>query len=277
VAVVVDGVAVPSFFFGTAWREERSAELTALALRTGFRAVDTANQRRHYFEEAVGTAVHEVLAESGLARGELFLQTKFTYAWSQDERLPYDVGARPSAQVAQSLRSSLEHLRTEYVDSYLLHGPSVRGALADDDWEVWHAMHELKRAGTVRLLGVSNVSLEQLSSFDLELKPSFVQNPYRLHRVEDRDLLDYCLEHGIAYQGYAVVRANSAHLDSQEVLRVARRTGRTPAQVLIRSVLQRGVLPVAGTSDPVHMREYLECEDFALSGEDLACLGGRPE
>src|SRR5437870_10988841 len=93
----------PDFLYGTAWKEERTAELTELALRAGFRGIDTANQRRHYFEAAVGEAV----ARSGVPRAELFLQTKFTYVRGQDHRLPYDPSAPVAEQVAQSLASSL--------------------------------------------------------------------------------------------------------------------------------------------------------------------------
>ncbi|MGZ3439972.1 MAG: aldo/keto reductase, partial [Polyangia bacterium] len=110
----VQGVTVPSFFYGTAWKEERTAALTRLALDAGFLAIDTANQRRHYFEAAVG----EAIAASGRARAGLFLQTKFTHTDGQDHRLPYDPAATPPEQVEQSFASSLVHLGTDRIDSY---------------------------------------------------------------------------------------------------------------------------------------------------------------
>src|SRR5579872_7314444 len=119
----------PHFLYGTAWKEDRTAALTELALRAGFRAIDTANQRRHYFEAAVGEGMAAAFSAGVTTREELFLQTKFTYQRGQDHRLPYDPQAPLSTQVAQSLASSLEHLGTDYVDSYVLHGPS-----SGDDW-----------------------------------------------------------------------------------------------------------------------------------------------
>src|SRR5262245_1730376 len=110
---------LPLFLYGTAWKEERTEELTRLALEAGFRGVDTANQRKHYLEEGVGAAI----VKSGIPRGELFLQTKFTYARGQDQRLPYDPAAPIAAQVRQSFDSSLQHLRVDSLDSLLLHGP----------------------------------------------------------------------------------------------------------------------------------------------------------
>src|SRR5262245_16592151 len=108
---------LPTFLYGTAWKEERTEELTRTALASGFRGIDTANQRKHYVEEAVGAA----LAASGVPRGEVFLQTKFTYARGQDHRLPYDPSAKIADQVRQSCQSSLAHLGVDSIDAFLLH------------------------------------------------------------------------------------------------------------------------------------------------------------
>jgi hypothetical protein len=110
---------LPSILYGTAWKEERTRELTSQALAAGYRGIDTANQRKHYVEAAVG----EAIAASGVPRAALFVQTKFTYQRGQDHRLPYDPAAPLADQVAQSFASSCEHLGTDVIDSYVLHGP----------------------------------------------------------------------------------------------------------------------------------------------------------
>src|SRR3954467_7708706 len=153
---------VPDLLYGTAWKEERTASLTELALGAGFRGIDTANQRRHYFEVGVGEALAAAYRAGIVTRPELFLQTKFTYQPGQDHRLPYDPAARLSVQVAQSLASSLEHLGTDYVDSHVLHGPSSN-QWTDADTEVWEAMAKERDDGRARMLGVSNVSLRHLT------------------------------------------------------------------------------------------------------------------
>jgi len=168
----------PDFFYGTAWKENRTAGLTELALRVGFRGIDTANQRRHYFEAGVGQGLAAAYRAGVVARSDVFLQTKFTYQSGQDHRLPYNPAARPSAQVTQSLTSSLEHLGTDYVDSFVLHGPSLDYSWSDADAEVWEAMCKERQAGRTRFLGVSNVSLrhlEQMTAAHGDL-PAFVQN-----------------------------------------------------------------------------------------------------
>ena len=152
----------PDFLYGTAWKEDRTQALTELALRSGFRGIDTANQRRHYFEAGVGQALAASYRDGVVTREELFLQTKFTYKDGQDHRLPYDPSADLSTQVVQSMQSSLEHLGTDHVDSYVLHGPSSGYGWTDDDTEVWAAMARERDAGRARLLGVSNVSLRHL-------------------------------------------------------------------------------------------------------------------
>src|ERR1041385_1555352 len=119
--LLLDGVQVPRFLYGTAWKEDQTQRLTELALQQGFRGIDTANQRRHYHEAAVGQAIAVALRSGLVVRDDLFLQTKFTFRRGQDHRLPYDPSAAIPTQVEQSFASSLEHLGTERIDSYVLH------------------------------------------------------------------------------------------------------------------------------------------------------------
>jgi diketogulonate reductase-like aldo/keto reductase len=192
----------PAFIYGTAWKEERTAALTELALRNGFRGIDSANQRKHYFEAGVGQALETVYRDGIVTRADLFLQTKFTYRRGQDHRLPYDPAASLGDQVAQSLTSSLEHLGTDYVDSYVLHGPASGYEWTEDDREVWQAMRREQRAGRARSLGISNVALEQLQPM-LAVHgeaPAFVQNRCFARLGWDREIRAFCREYNIVYQ-----------------------------------------------------------------------------
>jgi len=245
-----------------------------LALATGFRGIDTANQRRHYVEAAVGAALAAVRDDGTITRAELFLQTKFTSIGGQDQRLPYDPEADPATQVAQSFQSSLEHLRTTYIDSYVLHGPSSRRGLTDEDWAVWQAMEALHHAGHARRLGVSNVSLEQLTTLHQgsRVKPACVQNRCFAIHGWDRDVRAFCARQGIVYQGFSLLTANARELGSPAVVRAARRTGRTPAQVVFRFALQVGMLPLTGSSSPAHLREDLACFDFELEPAEVRAI-----
>jgi diketogulonate reductase-like aldo/keto reductase len=271
---VTASVSVPKLLYGTAWKEDRTEGLVRLALEAGFRGIDTANQRRHYVESAVGAAV-AALGDAGKVRREdLFLQTKFTSLGGQDHRLPYDPRADPATQVEQSFASSLEHLRTTYVDSYVLHGPSSRRGLTDEDWAVWGAMETVQKGGGARRLGVSNVSLEQLVTLHRgsQVKPAFVQNRCYAIQGWDAEVRAFCAQHEIAYQGFSLLTANARELASPAVSRAAQRTGRTAAQVVFRFALQLGMIPLTGTSSPTHMREDLASLDFELEPEEVRAI-----
>jgi diketogulonate reductase-like aldo/keto reductase len=200
----------PAFLYGTAWKEERTASLTELALRAGFRGIDTANQRRHYFEAGVGEGLAAAYRAGVVNRSDLFLQTKYTYHRGQDHRLPYDPAASLAVQVSQSLASSLEHLGTEYVDSLLLHGPSSGNGWSEDDSQVWEAMRKEREAGRTRLLGVSNVSLKHLEEMEAAHAemPAFVQNRCFARFGWDREVRAFCREWKIVYQGFSLLTAN---------------------------------------------------------------------
>jgi diketogulonate reductase-like aldo/keto reductase len=266
----VNGVNVPSFFYGTAWKEERTEALTALALQSGFRAFDTANQRRHYVEAAVGDAI----AGSDVARPELFLQSKFTHVRGHDQRLPYDRNAAIATQVAQSFQSSLEHLRTRQLDSYLLHGPLYASGIDNADWQVWRTMEGLVRERMVRLIGISNVSPEQLQALlhKAELKPAFVQNRCYARTGWDRETRELCRAHDIVYQGFSLLTANQRELARPPLKQIIDRSGRTLAQVVFRFALQIGIVPLTGTSDHSHMRADLDCFEFELSDDEIETI-----
>ena len=267
---IVRGVRVPPLIYGTAWKEERTADLVRAALVQGFRGIDTANQRRHYFEEAVG----EAIAAGVVARADLFLQTKFTYAAGQDHRLPYDPGAPLGEQVRQSFASSLEHLRTDYVDSFLLHGPSRRDRLGPPDEEVWRAMEELQRGGRTRLIGISNVTAPQLAELYARavVKPAFVQNRCYARDGWDRDVRAFCRGHDIVYQGFSLLTANARELALPAVRGVVARARRSLGPVVFRFAHPVGMVPLTGTSDKVHTREDLACLEIDLSEPDLRTI-----
>ena len=270
----VAGVRVPSFVYGTAWKEAHTERLTRLALEAGFRGIDTANQRRHYHEAGVGAAIAAALAAGLVRRDELFVQTKFTSVSGQDHRLPYDPGADEATQVRQSFASSLEHLRIETLDSYVLHGPARRFGLTSSDLEIWQAMEGLHAAGKTRFLGISNVGLDQLEALCARaaVPPTFVQNRCFAQTGWDREVRAFCRERSIVYQGFSLLTANLAELRHPAFARLVSRVERTPAQVVFRFALQVGMQPLTGTTDPAHMREDLGSYDFELSAEDVRLM-----
>jgi diketogulonate reductase-like aldo/keto reductase len=265
---------VPDFIYGTAWKEDRTPALTELALRMGFRGIDTANQRRHYFEAGVGQGLAAAYRTGLVTRDDLFLQTKFTYQPGQDHRLPYDPAASLSVQVTQSMASSLEHLATDYVDSYVLHGPSSNHGWTDADAEVWEAMRKERDAGRTRLLGVSNVSLrhlQQMAAARAEL-PAFVQNRCYARLGWDRTVRLFCREHKIIYQGFSLLTANQEVLHHPLIASLAATANATPAQVVFSFARGIGILPLTGTSDAQHMKQDLAARNLTLPPEAVQAI-----
>lgn len=265
---------MPAFFYGTAWKEDRTAALTRLAVEQGFRAIDTANQRKHYHEAGVGEAVRALIADGSITREALFLQTKFTFRDGQDHRLPYDPRAPIADQVAQSFARSLEHLGTRYLDALVLHGPSRDVGLGPPDLEAWRAMETLHDAGTVRLLGVSNVTRDQLVALAkiARVRPAFVQNRCYARAGWDRDVRSYCAAEDITYQGFSLLTANGRELGDGRVVDLARRYRLTTPQLVFAFARALGMIPLTGTSSASHMRDDLASLDVALDDADARAL-----
>lgn len=263
-------VSLPSFMYGTAWKKEATAHLVQLAVMSGFRAIDTANQLIHYQEALVGEAL-QALEKQGIARESLFLQTKFTPLNGQDHRTPYDASADLTTQVKQSFASSLVHLHTAYVDSCVLHGPYGRRGLGNADREVWTAMEDLYRSGKTKMIGISNVTAEQVAQLCAEatVKPMVVQNRCYAALGWDKDVRELCRAHGVIYQGFSLLTANRDVLVDPEVRAMAKRLGTSPAQVIFAFAMQIGMLPLTGTTNPQHMREDLQAEQLSLSDEEI--------
>jgi diketogulonate reductase-like aldo/keto reductase len=257
--LILERFSVPPFLYGTAWKEDRTPSLTLLALKRGFRGIDTANQRWHYFEAGVGQGLSAAYRAGVVERTDLFLQTKFTYQAGQDHRLPYDAAAPLPVQVAQSMASSLEHLGADYVDSYVLHGPSSNYGWTEADSEVWEAMIQERAAGRTRMIGVSNVSLGHLEGLLAAHSeaPAFVQNRCFAWRGWDREIRRFCRERKIVYQAFSLLTANLDVLEHPLITDLATRLGATPPQVIFTFARQAGMLPLTGTSSTEHMTEDL--------------------
>ena len=263
-------VPLPSFMYGTAWKKEATTQLVQLAVASGFTAIDTANQLIHYQEALVGEALQALAEERHQARHPVS-PNQFTSVDGQDHRTPYDASADLTTQVRQSFDSSLTHLGTEYVDSYVLHGPYSRRGLGEADWEVWAAMEGLYQSGKTKMIGISNVTAGQLTQLceQANHKPMVVQNRCFAALGWDQEVREICQAHGIIYQGFSLLTANREVLADPEIRAIAKRLGASPAQVIFRFAMQIGMLPLTGTTSQQHMKEDLQAEQLALSTEEI--------
>ena len=207
-----------------------------------------------------------------MARDDLFLQTKFTFRPARTTACRTTPTPRSPTQVEQSFASSLEHLGTDVIDSYVLHGPSQRAGLGAADWEAWRAMEAIHDSGRARLLGVSNVTLEQLQAVCAGRRGcgrGSSRTAATPRRGWDREVRAFCAANGLVYQGFSLLTANREVLAHPELARIAARHGRTAAQVVFRFALDVGMVPLTGTTDADHMRADLDVFGFELTADEV--------
>ena len=215
------------------------------ALELGYRHIDTAQAYGN--EESVGRA----LRDSGVPRAEVFVTTKF-----------YPARKDPVAEAERSLR----RLGVDQVDLYLIHWPQ-----GGPTW-AWPGMERARELGFARSVGVSNFSVIELDEVIAAGTTRPVVNQVQFSAVEDRrGLLDACRQRGVALEAYSPL-GTGQHLSNQTVSRVARRVGRTPAQVLLRWCLQHDVPVIPKSTHRGRLAENAQVFDFALSEQDMTEL-----
>lgn len=262
----------PRIIYGTAWKKADTAALVELALRHGFRGIDTACQPKHYHEAGVGEGVAACLSEQ-LTRADLYLQTKFTPLSGQDPAsVPYERNAPLSEQVLQSCAVSLKNLQTTYIDCLVLHSP-----LANDSetLQAWQAMESLVAAGSVRQLGISNCyALKTLQALhrSAQIKPRVVQNRFYDKSGYDREIRAFCQSNQMTYQSFWTLTANPHILAHPAITSLAAKYDRTPAQIFFRYLTQTDVVPLSGTRSAAHMGEDLAIFEFELTHPERAAL-----
>lgn len=245
-----NGVQMPLVGFGTFMLSgETCAGAVAAAVESGYRMIDTA--------EAYGneTAVGEGIRRSGVDRRELFLVTKVNF--------------KSYEHAEQTVMQSLAALQTDYVDLLLLHWPFA------NYYAAWRALENLYADGRGRAIGVSNFEPDQL--LDLiaynRIVPAVNQIETNLYcqRTAERGWMD---KKGVAHMAYAPLGQGNRNEMYREpaVLALAEKYGRTPAQILLRFLTQKGIAVIPRSAEPGHIRENFDLFDFALTDDELTRL-----
>mmetsp|Transcript_8527 Transcript_8527/g.31502 ORF Transcript_8527/g.31502 Transcript_8527/m.31502 type:complete len:403 (-) Transcript_8527:361-1569(-) len=275
------GATMPVIGLGT-WKSAKSDVKAAVryALEHGYRHVDCAYV---YFNEVeVGEALEEVFASESIRRSDVFVTSKL---WSSEHR-PEDVEA--------ALDNTLRDLKLEYLDLYLMHWPVAleRGQFKPEDGpthledvtvvDTYKAMEALLVTGKVKAIGVSNFGVQRLQNLlgKVSVVPSVNQvesHPY----LPQEELRRYCQDHGIVMTAYCPIGSPGGaglHLPvptlvtHPDVLDVAKRARRSPAQVLLRWHIQRGVTVIPKSVSPAHIDQNLDIWDFELDPTSMDVL-----
>ena len=244
---LADGSRLPMLGLGVWQVPDGPACVNAVrwALELGYRHIDTAQA---YGNEA---SVGRALRDSGIPRDEVFITTKF-----------YPAHKDPVAEAEQSLR----RLGVDQVDLYIVHWPGG-GPL----W-AWPGMERARDRGLARSIGVSNYSARELQQVIAAGAMVPAVNQVQFSAVQyRRALLEACLRSGVVLEAYSPL-GTGRHLSNKVVAEVAGRTGRTPAQVLLRWCVQHGVPVIPKSTHRERISENARIFDFALSDEDMARL-----
>ena len=251
---LTNGVEMPRVHLGVFNVSDEEAERTvAVALETGYRAVDTASLYRN--EVGVGRAVRA----SGIERERLFITSKL---WNDEHG--YE-------QALAGFEASRKRLGLEYLDLYLIHWP-VPGKFP----ETWRALQQLYRDGRVRSIGVSNFQIHHLQALRNSAENKPMVNQVEFHPFiysEQRDLLEYCAVHQIVVQAWAPL-ARARRFDDPAIRQVATAHGRTPAQVMLRWALQHEVVVLPKSTNPERISANAAVWDFELTPAEMRALDG---
>jgi 2,5-diketo-D-gluconate reductase A len=247
-----DGVRIPQFGIGVFQVDPDETVRTVLeAFEAGYRHIDTAQMYRN--EQGVGQAI----AESGLARDEVFVTTK----------LNNDGHGTDSA--VRELEKSLERLGLDQVDLYLIHWPQPKQDLYV---QTWQGFERALAAGLTRSIGVSNFQPAHLERLAAETQTVPSVNQIELHpRLTQQELRRYHDEHGIATEAWSPIGQGES-LSEEAVVALAGKYGRTPAQVVLRWHIQAGNIVFPKSSNPGRIAENIDIFDFELADDDIATI-----
>lgn len=269
-----ENIEVPNMIYGTAWKKYSTTFLVKQAILEGFKGIDTAGQPKHYNEELVGKGLQEAY-KTGKKRENLYIQTKFTPIEAQDPaNMPYLEKDDITVQIEKSFNKSKENLKTDFIDSYILHSPVFPAKKLLSAWDTMSGLYKNKEIGQ---LGISNCyELDVLRYLyeKVDVKPSVVQNRFYAQTSYDKDIRQWCDERGIIYQSFWSLTANPHILSDKDVMKMALKYKKNEATIFYKFLNQIGIIPLNGTTSVEHMKEDLKISEFTLTDEEVALIYG---
>ena len=246
-----NGQTIPQFGFGVFLvRPGETVAAVSTALQAGYRHIDTAEGYGN--EKEVGEAIRK----SGLDRADVFVTSKL------------DNSAHRPDDARRAFDASLDALGFDYLDLFLIHWP-LPTRYDGDFVSTWRTLEEFYRDGRARSIGVSNFQAHHLRRLHTETEVAPAVNQIEVHPYLTQDeLRAFCAEHQIAVEGWAPIGQGRV-LDDPEIVSIAGRVGKTPAQVVLRWHIERGDIIFPKSVTPARILENFDIFGFELSGEDV--------
>ncbi len=262
-----DGNKIPYQGYGTYQViGQDNVQIIKTAIQCGYRFFDTASL--YETERALGQAIRE----SRIPRKDFIIETKL---WIQE---------RGYENTRRALYASLERLQMDYVDLYLIHWPRETGE-PDENWkginlDTWRAMEELLAEGKIKSIGCSNFLPHHLDSLlkNCRIKP--VVNQLELHPGYSQEAtVQYCLDHDIRPMAWSPLGRGKQMNDANRYIldTLAEKYGKSTAQISLRFLTQKGIIPIPKASSEIHMKSNMEIFDFSLSKEELSMISCMPQ
>lgn len=258
-----NGIKIPCVAYGTyKTADGKSTDTIAEAIACGYRYFDTAS----FYETE--TYLAEAIQVSGLNRSEFFITSK---VWK--EEMGYE-------ETKKAFARTLENLKTDYLDLYLIHWPKPSPAYEDWkrlDLETWRAMEELYKEGKIKALGVSNFLPHHLENLlaNCEIKPTVNQIEFHPGYTQEATV-QYCQEHDIIVQAWSPI-GRARMLNETVLIEMAERYHVSPAQICLRYAVQRGIIPLPKSSSKERMKQNQDLFSFSLEEEDMWRLTTLPQ
>ena len=261
-----NGVKIPGLGFGV-WQISplHTAKCVRTAIKAGYRNIDTAEGYMN--EKGVGEGVRQAMEEYGLKREEIFVSTKL---WNSHRG--YD-------KAMKAFEVSLKKLGLEYLDLYLIHWPAV-SRWHDDwreiNWSTWKAFEELYRDGRIKAIGVSNFLAHHVQALteDSDIKPMVNQIEYHVGFGQIKST-EYCQANGIVVEAWSPLGSGGV-LRNGELNQIAGKYGKSAAQICIRWLLQKNIVPLPKSTHEKYIMENADVFDFSISEEDMTAIDRIP-
>lgn len=258
-----NGVNVPILGYGT-WQIQNGKEVIQAvkqAIEVGYRHIDTAGVYGN--EEGIGIAIKE----SKIEREKLFIASKL----SNDDR-GYET-------TIKALESTLEKLRLDYLDLYLIHWPAARGKKEECDKiniDTWRALEYLYKNGKIKAIGVSNFLIHHLKPIleTCEIKPMVNQIEYHPGQMQN-DIVEYCINNNILVEAWSPLGTGKM-LENMKLQEIAKKYNKSVAQLCIRWCIQNKVLPITKTINKNRMLENIKVFDFNIAEKDMQEINNIP-
>ena len=253
--VLSNGVKMPAIGFGTykSGSDDETAKIVKYALENGYRHIDTAA----FYDNEVG--IGNGIKESGVKREEVFLVTKL---WNDDHGYENTIKA---------FNKSLEKLKVDYIDLYLIHWPNKLNS------ETWRAFEHLYEMGKVKAIGVCNFKIGHLEELMKSAKIKPMVNQVEVHPLNSKNnMVDYCNEHNIQLVAWSPIMRGKI-FSNELIMSLSEKYKKTIVQIVLRWHIERGVVPIPKSSNEERIKENFDIFDFNISSEDINAINSLNE